>query len=90
MVSWLSRAYWEDCGEGYGEVTANGGGNILKNNYHIKGIDRKAIRKEGMKPIPLMTKYCQCLQTITPGTVMPYIYLETRKCSKCNKLVKLT
>lgn len=25
----------------------------MKHKYHIKGIDRKAIKKEGMKPLPL-------------------------------------
>lgn len=31
----------------------------MKHKYHIKGIDRKAIRKSGMKPLPslMMAKF---------------------------------
>ena len=58
--------------------------------YKIKGFDRKALKKAGMKPLPLMMhRICTCNWDYKPGKAIPVSNVKTLECAKCGGVLSL-
>lgn len=62
----------------------------MKKKLRWKGLDRKAIRKAAMHPLPtlLMAKVserCECYKEYKPGMVLPMDNVLLMLCAKCGK-----